>query len=211
MLRVEKLRIGLLPSLSFAVADGECLAVEGPSGSGKTRILRAIADLDPNEGQLFLDGIERREIPATEWRRHVRYAAAEPGWWADTPRQTLPVTEFADARTLRLVTALGLDEALLDRQISRLSTGERQRLALARAILDEPRVLLLDEPTAALDADATEMVEELIRFQLQAGRSVLIASHDTALLDRLAHVRLQLAPTPRPPAASAASHGGRPA
>ena len=55
MLRVEKLRIGSLPSLSFAVADGECLAVEGPSGSGKTRILRAIADLDPNEGQLFLE------------------------------------------------------------------------------------------------------------------------------------------------------------
>lgn len=174
MLRVEKLRIGALPSLSFAVADGECLAVEGPSGSGKTRILRAIADLDPNEGQLFLDGIERREMPATEWRKHVRYAAAEPGWWADTPRQTLPTTEFVDAR----------------------------------AILDEPRVLLLDEPTAALDAGATAMVEELIRFQLQAGRSVLIASHDTQLIDRLAHVRLQLAPTVRAHPAGVASHGG---
>ena len=211
MLRVEKLRIGSLPSLSFAVADGECLAVEGPSGSGKTRILRAIADLDPNEGQLFLDGIERREMPATDWRKHVRYAAAEPGWWGDTPRQTLPATEFADARTLRLLTALGLDETLIDRQISRLSTGERQRLALARALLDEPRVLLLDEPTAALDAGATEMVEEVIRFQLQARRSVLIASHDTELLDRLAHVRLQLAPTARAHPAGVASQGRSPA
>lgn len=197
VLRVEKLRIGSLPSLSFTVADGECLAVEGPSGSGKTRILRAIADLDANEGRVFLDGIERREMPATEWRRRVRYAAAEPGWWADTPRQTLPPTEFADARTLRLVTALGLDEDVLDRPVNRLSTGERQRLALVRALLDEPHVLLLDEPTAALDQQATASVEELIRFQLEAGRSVLIASHDTALIERLAHVRLQLAPTNR--------------
>ncbi|AHB49503.1 ATP-binding protein [Hyphomicrobium nitrativorans NL23] len=211
MLRVEKLRIGSLPSLSFAVADGECLAVEGPSGSGKTRILRAIADLDPNDGQLFLDGVERREMPATDWRKHVRYAAAEPGWWADTPRQTLPATEFADARTLRLLTALGLDETLVDRQISLLSTGERQRLALARALLDEPRVLLLDEPTAALDASATEMVEEVIRFQLHARRSVLIASHDTDLLDRLAHVRLQLAPPSRALPAGVAPQGRAPA
>ena len=65
MLRVEHLRIGQLPPLSFAVAGGECLAIEGPSGSGKTRILRAIADLDPVEGHLFIDGSERAEVPAT--------------------------------------------------------------------------------------------------------------------------------------------------
>lgn len=183
--------------MSFAVADGECLAVEGPSGSGKSRILRAIADLDPVEGQFFLDGTERRETTPQAWRRAVRYVAAEPGWWTDTPRGTLPAEETVQPRIGRLLLAVGLDEDVLDRPVSQLSTGERQRIALVRALVDEPKVLLLDEPTAALDKAATALVEELIRFQLLAERSVLIASHDTALINRLAHARLQLAPLDR--------------
>lgn len=194
VLRVEHLRIGSLPPLSFAVANGECLAVEGPSGSGKTRILRALADLDAAEGQVFLDGSERREMPAPAWRRAVRYAAAEPGWWSDTPRGSLPALPAAAPRVARLLGALGLGEHMLDRPLAELSTGERQRIALVRALADEPAVLLLDEPTAALDVNATALVEELIRFQLLAGRSVLIASHDSGLLGRLAHARLELAP-----------------
>lgn len=198
MLRVEHLRIGSLPPLSFAVSNGECLAIEGPSGSGKTRILRAIADLDPVDGQLFLDGTERRETTAVQWRRAVRYVAAEPGWWTDTPRGSFPRSSAPDARISRLLAAVGIEMDCLDRQISLLSTGERQRIALVRALVDEPKVLLLDEPTGALDVGATALVEELIRFQLLAGRSVLIASHDSALIGRLAHARLQLAPSDRP-------------
>ena len=198
MLRVEHLRIGALPPLSFAVANGECLAVEGPSGSGKTRILRAIADLDPAEGQIFLDGAERHEMAPQAWRLAVRFVAAEPGWWADTPRQTLPADPAMMPRIERLVGSLGLTEDTIDRPVSLLSTGERQRLALVRAVANEPSVLLLDEPTGALDAAAAALVEELIRFQLLAGKSVLLASHDQGLIGRLAHARLQLGPpTPR--------------
>jgi ABC-type iron transport system FetAB ATPase subunit len=80
VLRVDTLKVAPLPPLSFSVANGECLAVEGPSGSGKTRLLRAIADLDPAEGHVFLDGAEKNEMPAPEWRKRVRYACAErPG------------------------------------------------------------------------------------------------------------------------------------
>lgn len=183
-----------MPPLSFAVANGECLAIEGPSGSGKTRILRAIADLDPAEGQVFLDGVERHEMAATDWRRAVRYAAAEPGWWSDTPQGSMPREDALGPRIRRLVASVGLGEDHLARPLALLSTGERQRLAPVRALADEPRVLLLDEPTGALDVGATALVEELIRFQLLAGRSVLIASHDAALLDRLAHARLELGP-----------------
>ncbi len=197
MLRVEHLRVGSLPPLSFSVANGECLAIEGPSGSGKTRILRAIADLDPVEGQVFLEGIECRETAPLVWRQAVRFVAAEPGWWTDTPRDTLPTAAGSRARVVRLLAALGLEEDMLDRPVSLLSTGERQRIALVRALVGEPKVLLLDEPTAALDIAATALVEELIRFQLLAGRSVLIASHDGALIGRLADARLQLAPTGR--------------
>lgn len=205
MLRVEHLKIAGLPPMSFAVADGECLAVEGPSGSGKTRLLRAIADLDDVEGHIFLDGLERGEVSGPEWRRLVRYASAEPAWWSETPRQCFPRSARSEEERLeRLARSLGLQGELLDRPVALLSTGERQRLALMRALADEPRVLLLDEPTAALDSANAALVEELIRYQTLAGRSVLLVSHDADQIARLAHARLQLAP----PATAAAARRG---
>lgn len=189
MLRVDYLAVPGLPTLSFEVASGECLAVEGPSGSGKTRVLRAIADLDPADGYLLLDGVERGEISGPAWRRRVRFASAEPAWWAPTLREHLPRSVKMD----RLLAAIGLDRAALDWPVAELSTGERQRLAFLRAIADEPRVLLLDEPTAALDATSAAVVEELIKFQLLADRIVLLVSHDSGQIERLAHVRLLLA------------------
>lgn len=194
LLRVEQLKVDPLPPLTFMVADGECLAVEGPSGSGKTRLLRAIADLDEAPGHIFVDGAERSETRAPKWRRRVRYASAEPAWWTTTAREAFPLTTpDASTRLDRLLTAMALNPRLLDRPLSELSTGERHRLALARAMIDEPRVLLLDEPTSGLDPQTGALVEELIRFQLLAGRSIVLASHDQAQIDRLAHARLQLA------------------
>ena len=192
MLRVDYLSVPGLPALSFEVPAGECLAVEGPSGSGKTRVLRAIADLDPVDGYVLLDGVERGEVPGPEWRRRVRYASAEAAWWAPTAREHLSDSERVD----RTLPALGLDPAVLDWPLAELSTGERQRLAFLRALADEPRVLLLDEPTSALDPASAALVEELIRFQLLADRIVLLVSHDAGQTERLAHARLQLAGTP---------------
>jgi ABC-type multidrug transport system ATPase subunit len=190
VLRVEHLQAGTLPPLTFEVAAGECLAVEGPSGAGKTLLLRAIADLDPAPGQVFLDGAERHEMPAPKWRRYVRYCAAEPAWWTDTPRAAF--ADAASGRLARLLRSLGLESQLLDRATATLSTGERQRLALARALLDEPPVLLLDEPTAALDPQSAALAEELIKYQSLSGRSVLLVSHDRGQIERLAHARLLL-------------------
>ena len=190
MLRVDYLAVPGLPTLSFEVAAGECLAVEGPSGSGKTRMLRAIADLDPAGGYVHLDGVERGEMrgPAVAPSRSLclgraRLVGARPG--ASISRKS--------ARLDRLLSALALDAGHLDRPLAELSTGERQRLGLIRALADEPRVLLLDEPTSALDATSAAMAEELIKFQLLAERIVLLVSHDVAQIERLAHARLQLA------------------
>lgn len=200
MLKIDHLKVKGLPHLSFEVPSGECFAVLGPSGSGKTLILRAIADLDPDEGsagdrgQVFLSGAERREMPASQWRRLVRYVPAEPAWWAETVREHLPL----GADPARLLRSLGLDSAILDRSLSVLSTGERQRLALLRAMIDEPKALLLDEPTAALDATSTALVEELIRFQLLQGRSIVLVSHDADQARRLAHAELHLGAVDRP-------------
>lgn len=189
MLRVDYFAVPGLPTLTFEVAAGECLAVEGPSGSGKTRLLRAIADLDPAGGYVFLEGVERGEMAGPAWRRQVRYASAEPAWWADTPREHFP----ANAKLDRLLSALALEPSTLDLPLAELSTGERQRLGLLRAIADEPRVLLLDEPTSALDATSAALAEELIKFQLLAERIVLLVSHDAVQIERLAHARLLLA------------------
>jgi ABC-type multidrug transport system ATPase subunit len=185
---------GLAP-ISFEVAAHECLAVEGPSGSGKTRLLRAIADLDAADGYVYLEGAERREVSGPEWRRRVRYASAEPAWWGAAAREHFPATAKLD----RLLSAVGLESALLDRPISALSTGERQRLGLVRAIADEPRVLLLDEPTSALDAQAAALAEELIKFQILAGRLVVLVSHNPQQVVRLAHTRLILGDNGRAP------------
>ena len=188
MLRVDHLQVRGLPPISFEVADGQAVAVQGPSGSGKSLLLRAIADLDPAAGQIFINGAERMEMTAPEWRSQIRYVAAESGWWGETPRAHFPINE----RSNRWLAALGLSDAHLDRSIARLSTGERQRLSLIRAISDNPAILLLDEPTSALDKDSTALVEELIRFQVLSGMSVIIVTHDGGQAKNLASRQFEL-------------------
>lgn len=197
MLRVEKLKISDLPSLSFEVGDGECIALEGPSGCGKTRIARALADLEPSEGHIFVNGAELCELPAPEWRCMVRYLSAEPGWWTDTPRQAFPSDPNSERALQSLLASLNLSAGHLDRPVSILSTGERQRLALARALLGNPPVIVLDEPTSALDPKNTGLVEELLRYRLLSGATIVLISHDPAQVDRLSDLRLQLAPMDR--------------
>ncbi len=178
--------------LSFEVGRGECLAVTGPSGSGKSRLLRAIADLDPAEGLVFLDGAEQSEMPATEWRTYVRYLAAEPAWWTDTFAEGMPDDAAIETRVMRMVTALGLQPDDLHRPLAELSTGERQRLALVRALADDPQVLLLDEPTNGLDSGTAALVEEMIQYRMLSGNIVVLVSHDAHLLKRLATAHIAL-------------------
>lgn len=182
MLSVRDLHRPGLVDASFDLADGECIAIRGPSGAGKTLLLRAIADLDPNEGSVTLDGRSRAETPAPQWRRAVTYLPAEPGWWAETVGAHFP--DWPGAAPL--VDALGLSRDARDWPIERLSTGERQRFALIRALLLHPRVLLLDEPTSGLDPAATAAVEGQVGAQLAAGVGAVWVTHDAAQAARVA-------------------------
>ena len=157
--------------------------MRGPSGAGKTLLLRAVADLDPNEGLVTLDGRDRSTIAGPEWRRLVGYVPAEPGWWANTVGE-----HFGDwAAALVFVRDLGFAEQTKAWPIARLSTGERLRLALARALTMRPKVLLLDEPTAALDVASVAAVESLIKARMRTGLAVLWVTHDGEQAKRVAH------------------------
>jgi len=177
-------------SVSFDLQDGECVALQGPSGIGKTLLLRSIADLDPNEGTVRLDGTLREAMPAPAWRKRVTYLAAEPGWWSDIVQEHF--TDWDDA--LLLVTRLGLPEDCGPWPIQRLSTGERQRLGLARALMLRSRVLLLDEPTSALDPASAAAVESLIAERMSSGTSVVWSTHDNAQARRVGSRIFAMAP-----------------
>src|ERR1700687_3706792 len=86
ILQVRNFRTSILKPASFSLSAGEALAVRGPSGAGKTLLLRAVADLDPNEGLVTLNGRERSTIAGPAWRRLGGYVPADPGWWAATVR-----------------------------------------------------------------------------------------------------------------------------
>lgn len=188
-LAVRGLRSTIGGPFDLEVAGGECVAITGASGSGKSVFLRMIADLDPNEGEVLLDGAARDAMPAPAWRRRVVYAAAEPGWWSEAVEEHFP----ARAAALALAPRLGLTEAHLAGPVARLSTGERQRLALIRALTAEPDALLLDEPTGPLDADSTARVEALLAERLAAGLAILLVTHNVAQALRLGHRRLHMA------------------
>ncbi len=191
MLKIEGLRSPLAGPFDFVLEPGRCLAVMGPSGSGKSLFLRMIADLDPHEGEAWLGERARSSMTAPAWRRQVAYVAAESGWWADDVASHFPAERRAPAQAL--AARLGLSAELFQAQVARLSTGERQRLALVRALAPEPPVLLLDEPTAALDHDSVGQVEALLKERLAAGAAVVLVTHDAGQAERLGDRRLRMA------------------
>ena len=185
ILSVRELRSRFAGPFTFDVRAGECIAIQGPSGAGKSVLLRMLADLDPHDGAALLDGRSAASMPAPAWRAAVVYQAAEPAWWEDTARGHFTGVDTAFVE--RTLAALGLAASVLDTGIDRLSTGERQRLALVRSLARRPRVLLLDEPTAALDPASIGRAEALLRDCLAEGMAVLIVTHAIEQARRLAH------------------------
>jgi len=191
MLSVHHLKRLSIGPIDLDVAGGDIIALTGPSGAGKSLLLRAMADLDPNQGELSLNGKSREAMPAPDWRKQVMYVPAHTGWWADTVEPHFEgLSRGAVKDTLH---RLGLESTALGWQVANLSTGERQRLALARALAHTPKVLLLDEPTSGLDTDNAERVEKLIVSSAENGVAIIMVTHDTAQAERLGtrHLRLE--------------------
>jgi tungstate transport system ATP-binding protein len=178
----------MLDRVSLAIGPGAPTLIVGPNGAGKTRLLRLCMGLDaPSAGRITWGGradraMARRAIlfqrPVMLRRTasaNVAYALAQAG---------VPHRERA-GRITALLDRVGLSD-LAQRPARRLSGGEQQRLALARALARDPEILLLDEPTANLDPAATRGVEEIVLSAARSGIKIVMASHDLGQVRRLA-------------------------
>ncbi|MCD6534491.1 MAG: ATP-binding cassette domain-containing protein, partial [Deltaproteobacteria bacterium] len=142
--------------------------------AGKSLLLRALADIDPHDGEVFLDGQSAQIWPAPQWRRQVALLPAESQWWHDTVGEHLQKTVSPE-----MFAALGFESQVMNWSITRLSSGEKQRLAILRLLQNRPEVLLLDEPTANLDPENAKRVENLfLNYQREQGAAILWITHD---------------------------------
>ncbi|WP_416885439.1 ABC transporter ATP-binding protein [Marinospirillum sp.] len=182
ILRLEALSNPLWKPFSLTLRGGEICCVTGASGSGKSRFLRALADLEPHQGQVWLNEQSQQAMPAHLWRLKVRLVPAESQWWSDEVADHFP----ADVDPAALE-ALGLVKEAMHWQVSRLSSGEKQRLALLRALAFPLQVLLLDDPTALLNPAETAQVEAWLMAEAQRHAwPVLWATQDLAQAQRVA-------------------------
>src|SRR4029077_2387426 len=180
--------VTILDHVTLTLVSGPPTVVVGPNGSGKTTLLRAAMGLvKPSAGRITWG--ERENVPPTgraivfqrpvmlrrSARGNIHYALRSSGIGSAEQR----------ARIGQVLALLGL-EHVADRPAPRLSGGEQQRLALARALARDPAVLFLDEPTASLDPHATKAIEDIVRTVTARGVKVVMATHDLGQAKRLA-------------------------
>ncbi|MFJ8081577.1 thiol reductant ABC exporter subunit CydD [Streptomyces sp. NPDC096205] len=179
---------------TFTVEPGETVALVGPSGAGKSTLLNVLLGfVRPTAGQVRIGGTDLADVDLKQWRAQVAWVPQRPHLYAGTIEENVRLARpdadatavrqaLRDAGALEFVDALPLGaDTLLGEDGAGLSAGQRQRLALARAFLADRPVLLLDEPTAALDGETEAEVVAAVR-RLSAGRTVLLVVHRPALL-----------------------------
>lgn len=180
ILQVHELQIGRLKPLNVEV-NSELISLSGASGTGKSLLLRSIADLIEHKGEVYLDSQKCSEIPPVQWRKWVGFLPAESAWWMDK------VGDHFSKENNSLLSSLNLPSDCLTWDIARCSTGEKQRLAIARLLEHEPKVLLLDEPTASLDSESVIAVETLIKnYAKEFDAPIIWVSHDPQQIKRIA-------------------------
>ncbi|THA25518.1 thiol reductant ABC exporter subunit CydD [Streptomyces sp. RKND-216] len=213
-----------LPTTTLTLTPGETVALVGPSGAGKSTLLHTILGLTrPTEGRVLLDGQDLTGTDPTSWHARIAWVPQHPhlfaGTLAENVRLARPQADDSEVRAaLDAAGAPDLDpDALLGEQGAGLSAGQRQRVALARAFLADRPILLLDEPTAALDLATEESVAAAIE-RLARGRTTLLVAHRPALLPLADRVVVLPAPDDRPATAAethphwaeAVAHGDTP-
>ncbi len=184
-----------LADVSLRIRRGEMIFLTGQSGAGKTTLLRLLCGIDsPDKGYIEIAGCDLSRIPDNELqklRRRIGVAYQDFKLLPDkTVAQNIAYSmevsyrsrQFISSRTKQLLTELGLADKL-DALAGKLSRGEQQRVSIARAVANEPELILADEPTGNLDAETAGLVMQLFRRCNEEGVTLLIATHDQAIYD----------------------------
>jgi ABC-type multidrug transport system fused ATPase/permease subunit len=179
----------VLKDVSFHVAPGEMVALVGPSGAGKTSIANLLCRFyDPEQGRVLVDGHDLRDVKVQSLRQHIAVVLQDTFLFNTTVRDNLrygnpdasekemkKAAEAAYAHEFIKELPKGYDTEIGERGV-RLSGGQKQRLALARAILADPRILILDEATSSVDAEAEYLIQQALD-EVLAGRTALVIAH----------------------------------
>lgn len=188
MLHVDELQFLTNGPYTFSVNSNEILGFFGQSGVGKSLLLRALVDIIPYNGHVVLNDQCVLSVPANIWRKKVGLVPAESVWWHETVEPHFPTNDALQGFPFKdMLDSLGFSIDVLNWEVSRLSSGEKQRLSILRTMVNLPLVLLLDEPTSNLDHKFTIVVEELIKNYVETHNgSCIIVSHDKGQLKRIA-------------------------
>ena len=185
----------LLENISFQVHKGDRIAIVGPSGAGKTTLLRLLNRLSsPTSGSIYLENTEYRQIPAIELRREITLVMQESKLLGMPVREALAYplklrgvnsSNIAE-RISGAIAQLHIPEEWLTRTELQLSTGQKQLVAIARAIVLQPKILLLDEPTSALDAGKAHHLVQVLTELTNSQTTVLMVNHQLELAQEFA-------------------------
>jgi ABC-2 type transport system ATP-binding protein len=183
----------VVESVTFDVQPAEIVALLGPNGAGKTTTMRMLAGLvSPTRGSVKIDGVELTRATGSELRARIGFLTEAPGLWDRlTVKENLRVyasiygIRDPDRVINRVLTTLDLEDRRSTRT-AELSKGMRQKVAIARALLHEPAILLLDEPTSGLDPEITRSVRGLLEERRAAGCAILVSTHNLDEAERMA-------------------------
>lgn len=192
---VERQGVRALDGLTAAIPGHGVTAVFGPSGAGKSTLLRLCNRLElPTSGRVSFCGSDIAGLDPLSLRRRVGMCFQRPtpfpGTVADNLRAADP--DASDTRMRETLARVALTGSWLDRDVAELSGGEAQRVCLARTLMAQPQVLLLDEPTSAVDTEAAEVIERAVRELAADGTPALWVTHNSAQVQRAADRVLRL-------------------
>lgn len=185
----------ILTNINFSIAEGERLTLVGPSGSGKSSILKLLAGLlSANQGTILFQGKDIAELEMPIYRRDVSYCFQQPVLFGKTVEDNLRFPfivrqlEFNTVRAVEALQKVNLSSDFLSKKIIELSGGEKQRVALVRNMMFEPKVLLLDEISAGLDAVTKGIVNQLLQEYHSSGNTLVEVTHDQSEIDNAQHI-----------------------
>lgn len=189
----------ILDNIHFTLEEGDFLSITGPSGSGKSTLLKMIATiLSKTSGEILYNGKPIESYEPTEYRKEVSYCFQSPVLFGETVNDNLAFPyvirqkEFDEAKAVEYLKTVGLSEDYLNKAITSLSGGEKQRIALIRNVLFQPKILLLDEVTSALDEENRQIIWKWLHDMRQkTDMTILMISHneeEAALADKHIHI-----------------------